>query len=156
MELILYQPQIPQNAGNIARTCAVTGTTLVLINPLGFSLAERHLKRSGLDYWDMVNIKVESDLIAYLESTSAPFYFFSSKVKTPYSDIRFTPHDRLIFGSETQGLSPVFFERWPEKFFTIPMIDQARCLNLSNSAAIVLYEGLRQQNFFIDTSIERS
>lgn len=147
MEILLYQPQIPQNTGNIVRTCSVTSTGLTLVKPLGFSVSSKHLKRAGLDYWNEVDIQYTEDLIQYLESSGKPFYFFSSKVKTPYTSINFTKDDILVFGSETFGLPPNIFDLWPEKFYTIPMVSDARCLNLSNSAAIVLYEALRQQEF---------
>lgn len=147
MKIILYQPQIPQNTGNIVRTCAVTGSDLILVGPLGFSVTDRWLKRSGLDYWEGVNVQIIDDLETYLDQTTAPFYFFSSKVSQRYSDILYTPDALLIFGSETSGLPSHFVEKWPEKFATIPMKEGARCLNLASSAAIVLYEGLRQNNF---------
>src|SRR5262249_21898172 len=136
-----------QNTGNIVRTCSVTNTSLTLVRPLGFSTSNKVLKRAGLDYWDEVNIQYIDDLMAYLKECGRPFYFFSSKVKTPYTDIQFSEDALLIFGSETKGLSSEFFETWPDHFYTIPMAHHARCLNLSNSAAIVLYEGLRQLSF---------
>ena len=147
MKIVLFQPDIPQNTGNIVRTCSVTGTSLALVRPLGFSIASRHLKRAGLDYWNEVSIEMLDNLEALLETETRPFYFFSSKVERPYTEISYTPDSILIFGSETVGLPPIFFERWPERFYTIPMNSNARCLNLSNSVSIVLFEGLRQQNF---------
>lgn len=146
MKIILFQPQIPQNTGNVARTCSATGSGLVLVRPLGFSTQSRHLKRAGLDYWDGVDVQEIDDLDSYLEN-SPSFFFFSSKSKAPYTEARFKPNSLLIFGSETAGLPPRFTEKWPERFFTIPMIEGARCLNLANSAAIALYEALRQTNF---------
>lgn len=147
MKIVLFQPQIPQNTGNIARTCAATGTGLVLVKPLGFSTQSRHLKRAGLDYWDGVNVEEIDDLPLYLRSTKSPFFFFSSKATAPYSKATYSSDSLLIFGSETAGLDPVFWADWPDRFFTIPMKEGARCLNLANSAAIVLYEALRQHNF---------
>lgn len=147
MKLILYQPQIPQNTGNIVRTCAVTGTDLILITPLGFSVTSRWLKRAGLDYWEGVNVQLIDDLENLLETTTERFYFFSSKVEQRYTDIHYTQNDFLIFGSETTGLPQQFFQRWPERFATIPMLPQQRCLNLATSAGIVLYEALRQVSF---------
>lgn len=144
MEIILYQPEIPQNTGNIARTCAVTGTSLTLVRPLGFSLAARHMKRSGLDYWEDLSLEVIDSLEGHLGQS---FYFLSSKVQRPYTEIPFGANSQLIFGSETKGLPAHFFEKWPERFYTIPMKPGGRCLNLSNAAAIVLYEALRQHNF---------
>lgn len=147
MKIILYQPQIPQNTGNIVRTCSVSNTDLTLIEPLGFSVNDRWLKRAGLDYWEGVNVQICDDLEKMLLESKSSFYFFSSKATTLYSELCFKPDDLLIFGSETVGLPPVFFERWPEKFATIPMRPEARCLNLATSVGIVLYEALRQQGF---------
>lgn len=148
MKIILFQPQIPQNTGNIVRTCSATGSGLILVHPLGFSTKDRWLKRAGLDYWEGVNVEEIENLDAYLETTPHPFYFFSSKSTQLYTEASYTPDSLLIFGSETTGLAPHFAEKWPEKFFTIPMIEGARCLNLATSAAIVLYEALRQNSSF--------
>ena len=147
MKIILFQPDIPQNTGNIVRTCSVTRSSLSLVRPLGFSVSSRHLKSAGLDYWNEVEIEYIDNLEEQLLKETKPFYFFSSKAKTPYTEISFNKDAILIFGSETSGLPDVFFEKWPEKFFTIPMATDARCLNLSNSVSIVLFEGLRQQQF---------
>jgi tRNA (cytidine/uridine-2'-O-)-methyltransferase len=144
MEIILYQPEIPQNTGNIVRTCSVTGADLTLVKPLGFSVSDKTLKRAGLDYWNEVNINYIDDLEKYLDSTSHDFYFFSSKATKTLFDVSFKPKDLLVFGAETSGLDPKFFQKWPERFIKIPMLPKARCLNLSNSVAIVLYEALRQ------------
>ncbi len=147
MKIVLFQPQIPQNTGNIVRTCSVTKTGLVLVHPLGFSTKDRWLKRAGLDYWEGVAVEEIDDLEKYLENSQEPFFFFSSKSKRPYTEISYTPSSLLIFGSETSGLSPVFWERWRTRFYTIPMIETARCLNLASSASVVLYEALRQTHF---------
>ncbi len=147
MKIILFQPQIPQNAGNIVRTCAVTGADLVMVEPLGFGTSDKMLRRAGLDYWEGVDVEIVSDLETYLESTEAPFFFFSSHAKKNYSDCDFPKESILIFGSETSGLPEKFRERWPERFATIPMLPEARCLNLASSAAIVVYEAWRQNKF---------
>lgn len=147
MKIILYQPQIPQNTGNIVRTCSVTGTDLVLVSPLGFSVSDRWLKRAGLDYWEGVDVQIIDNLEHYLSETTSNFYFFSSKVEKPYSSISYKPNDLLIFGSETSGLPPDFLQKWPDRFATIPMREEVRCLNLATSVGIVLYEALRQQAF---------
>ncbi len=147
MKVVLYQPQIPQNAGNIVRTCKVTGSDLILVKPLGFSISNKALKRAGLDYWDGVNVLVIDDLIPYLETCDTPFYFLSSKASIPYTEISFRMDTTLIFGSETAGLDPIFLERWPERFCTVPMKKDSRCLNLANTVSIVIYEGWRQQGF---------
>lgn len=147
MKIILFQPQIPQNTGNIVRTCSVTGSELILVEPLGFSINDRWLKRAGLDYWEGVNVTVIDDLLKYLENTDLEFTFLSSKASQRYSDVRYTQNHLLIFGSETSGLPAEFNERWPDKFATIPMISGVRCLNLATSAGIVVYEAWRQQGF---------
>jgi tRNA (cytidine/uridine-2'-O-)-methyltransferase len=146
MKLILVEPEIPQNTGNIARTCSLTGTGLVLVRPLGFSLSHRMLKRAALDYWEEISVEIIDDLPAYLESSSS-FYFFSSKAKRFYTEVSYSSDSLLIFGSETKGLPSSFQERWEKHFVTIPMKPSARCLNLSNAAAVGLYEALRQINF---------
>jgi len=147
MQVILFQPQIPQNTGNIVRTCKATGTSLSLVRPLGFSVSDRKLKRAGLDYWEGVDVSFLDNLIEHLEKSEHPFYFFSSKAALPYTQIAYSPNDMLIFGSETAGLPSVFFERYQERFFTLPMKKETRCLNLSNAVSIVLYEAWRQQGF---------
>lgn len=144
MEIILYAPEIPQNVGNIARTCAITGTKLTLVRPLGFSLLSPKFKRAGLDYWNEVEINVIDQLDDYLKS---PFYFFSTKGTKKYTEVALGPDVQLIFGSETSGLPDSLHRGWSENFLTIPMKSGFRSLNLSNAVAIVLYEGLRQQNF---------
>lgn len=150
MKIILFQPQIPQNTGNIVRTCSVTGSKLVLVHPLGFSTQSRHLKRAGLDYWEGVEVEEIEDLDAYLETSNTPFFFYSSKVKTSYTRTPYTPDCSLIFGSETSGLPARYFEKWPEKFYTIPMLSGSRCLNLATSVGIVLFEGLKLTNYFLE------
>lgn len=147
MKIILFQPQIPQNTGNIVRTCSVTGTGLILVHPLGFSTQNRHLKRAGLDYWEGVEIEEIEDLDAYLKSTKAPFFFFSSKAPRNYTAAPYESNSLLIFGSETTGLPSLYFETWKDSFFTIPMLSRSRCLNLATSAGIVLYEAFRQTGF---------
>jgi tRNA (cytidine/uridine-2'-O-)-methyltransferase len=147
MKIILYQPQIPQNTGNIVRTCAVTGSDLILVRPLGFSTNDRWLKRAGLDYWEGVHVKFIDDLEDYLNSTSDSFYFFSSKAQQLYSTVQYTSTDILIFGSETTGLPSSFFDKWPERFVTLPMVPNARCLNLATSVGIGIYEAWRQIGF---------
>lgn len=147
MKVILYQPQIPQNTGNIVRTCAVTGCDLILVEPLGFSLHDRWLKRAGLDYWEGVNVEVISDLESYLTQCNQPFYFFSSKVPKLYTDVQYSKEAILIFGSETSGLPAAFHDKWPDHFVTLPMRSGVRCLNLATSAGIAVYEAWRQQGF---------
>ena len=141
--VVLYEPEIPQNTGNIARLCACTGSNLFLVGKLGFSLSSKYTKRAGLDYWDDVDIKKVDSMEDLLnEFPNANFYYLTTKTKRLYTDIKFKNGDFLVFGPETRGL--------PEKYvkdknaLTIPMKEGQRSLNLSNSAAIVLYEGIRQ------------
>ncbi len=147
MKIILFQPQIPQNTGTIARTCSVTGSQLLLVHPLGFSTASRHLKRAGLDYWNDLNVKEMDDLDTYLKETTHPFFFFSSKATQCYTTAPYSEESQLIFGSEESGLPERFHTQWPEHFYRIPMKASSRCLNLACSSAIVLYEAMRQTSF---------
>lgn len=149
MKVVLYQPQIPQNTGNIVRTCAVTGCELVLVRPLGFSISDRWLKRAGLDYWEGVKMTFIDDLETYLEEQNSPFFFFSSKATRIYSEATYSPDSILIFGSETSGLPPHIHARWPDNAVTLPMLPGARCLNLATSVGIGIYEAWRQQQFHI-------
>lgn len=146
MKIILFQPQIPQNTGNIVRTCAVTGCELVLVRP-GFSTSNRWLRRAGLDYWEGVHVSVVDNLETLLDQASSQFFFFSSKATKLYTEVSYSPDDWLIFGSETEGLPRAFLERWPERFVTLPMLPEARCLNLATSVGIAVYESWRQQKF---------
>jgi tRNA (cytidine/uridine-2'-O-)-methyltransferase len=145
MKVILYQPQIPQNTGNIARTCACAAADLILVRPLGFSTQSRHLKRAGLDYWGGVKTEEIDDLSCYIQNQ--PVFFFSSKAINIYTDAHYPKNGLLIFGSETEGLPPHFWQQWPDRFYKIPMAPQARCLNLACSVSIVLFEALRQNHF---------
>ncbi len=147
MKVILFQPQIPQNTGNIARTCAVTGNELILVKPLGFSTSNRMLKRAGLDYWEEVNVSYLDDLDSYLESSQKPLYFFSSHAEKLYTEPSYESDSLLIFGSETTGLPQAFHTKYQDKFYTLPMTKKSRCLNLSNTVSILIYEAWRQQLF---------
>lgn len=147
LKVVLYQPQIPQNTGNIVRTCSVTGASLALVAPLGFSVSDRHLKRAGLDYWEGVDLEIIEDFWAFLSTAPGKVYFFSSKATMGYSDVSYGKDDWLIFGSETVGLPPELFRDYSEKFATIPMKPNARCLNLATSVGIVVYEAWRQLKF---------
>lgn len=145
MKVVLFQPQIPQNTGNVVRTCSVTGSSLLLVRPLGFSMQDRWLKRAGLDYWEGVDVLLTDNLEELLERDHPSFYFFSSKAQKPYTDIKYSQEDWLIFGSEDSGLPQHFFARWPDRFASIPMVSGKRCLNLATSVGIVVYEGIRQR-----------
>ena len=146
--IVLYEPEIPQNTGNIARTCACTNTVLHLIEPLGFDVSESAIKRAGLDYWDKVTVLLYKDFDAFLaKNEGANCYFLTKKAVVPYIDIKFKDGDFLVFGKETKGLPDALLEKYEKRALRIPMKDGVRCLNLSNSAAIVLYEALRQTGF---------
>ena len=146
--IVLVEPEIPQNTGNIARTCAVTGASLHLIEPLGFSLDEKHLKRAGLDYWDKLNISIYKDLYDfYNKNPTAECYYFSTKAEKKYTDIAYPDGAFLFFGKETRGLPESIIYGNPERAVRIPMGNGLRSLNLSNSVAIAVYEALRQKDF---------
>lgn len=143
--LVLVSPRIPPNTGNVARLCAVTGCKLVLVEPLGFSIADRDLKRAGLDYWDKVFVKLFPSYEAYLEAfPSARRFLFSSHAERSFWEARFSPGDHLVFGSETEGLGPAIMEGGSGEPLLIPMLPDRRCLNLSTSVGIATYEALRQ------------
>ena len=147
MKIILFQPQIPQNTGNIVRTCAVTGCQLVLIRPLGFSTSDRWLKRAGLDYWEGVNVEILDDLDALLQQAPRGVHLFSSKATQKYTERTYSNEDWLVFGSETTGLPSLITEKWSQDCVTIPMKKEARCLNLATSVGIGVYEACRQLGF---------
>ncbi|MBQ2940602.1 MAG: tRNA (uridine(34)/cytosine(34)/5-carboxymethylaminomethyluridine(34)-2'-O)-methyltransferase TrmL [Clostridia bacterium] len=146
--IVLIEPEIPQNTGNIARTCAATGAALHLVRPLGFEIDDKKLKRAGLDYWHLLNITYHDSLEAFLEYARGKRLFFATtKAKKVYSDITYEDGDFLVFGKETRGLPETLIWDNPESSVRIPMIDEARSLNLSNSVAIMIYEALRQTGF---------
>ena len=148
LNIVLVEPEIPQNCGNIARTCAATGATLHLIEPLGFSLADKYLKRAGLDYWNLMTYKVWPDMESFLSAhPDARMHFASTKAPRGYHQAEYRDGDFLIFGCETRGLPENLLERVYDRCIRIPMMPAVRSLNLSNAAAILTYEALRQQNF---------
>lgn len=148
MHIVLCQPEIPQNTGNIARTCAATGAMLHLIKPLGFSLEDKYLKRAGLDYWRMMEYKVYEDFPALLaEYPHARMHFLTTKAPRSYTQAVYEPDDFLVFGRETRGLPESLLSKAYDRCLRIPMVPDARSLNLSNSVAIVLYEALRTLGF---------
>ena len=148
MNVVLVNPEIPQNTGNIARTCAATGAMLHLIKPLGFSLEDKYLKRAGLDYWQMMQFRVYEDFGEFLAAyPDAHMHFLSTKAPGCYTEASFEKDDFLVFGCETRGLPESLLERVYDRSIRIPMAPGARSLNLSNSVAIVLYEALRSQGF---------
>lgn len=143
--IALYEPEIPQNTGNIARLCACTGADLYLIGKLGFSLSEKYVKRAGLDYWDSVNIvQVPTIEELWKNFPQNKFYYLTTKTQTPYYNCNFKDGDFLVFGPETRGLPEDLLNKYKSETLNIPMKEGQRSLNLSNSVAIVLYEALRQ------------
>ena len=145
LNIVLYEPEIPQNTGNIVRLAACTNSDVYLVGKLGFSIDSRHLKRAGLDYWDSVNIKRVPSLDAlWSEFPNNNFYYLTTKTTQNYTDISFKDGDFLVFGPETRGLPEDLLAQKSEFALTIPMNDGQRSLNLSNSVAIVVYEALRQ------------
>lgn len=148
LHVVLVEPEIPQNTGNIARTCAATGTILHLIHPLGFSLSEKHLKRAGLDYWEEVTIEEHSSWEAFCQAyPQANCYYLSTKGRRFYTEPRYQEGDFLVFGPETRGLPAEILDRAEDRVLRIPMRPGLRSLNLANSVALVLYEALRQLGF---------
>ena len=148
MHIVLYEPEIPQNTGNIARTCAATGSALHLIKPLGFSLEDKYLKRAGLDYWRMMRYEVHENFEEMLEKyPGVRMHFLSTKAPRSYTEAAYGPDDFLVFGRETRGLPESLLRRVYDRCLRIPMAPGTRSLNLSNSVAIVLYEALRTLDF---------
>ena len=148
LNIVLVEPEIPQNTGNIARTCAATGAALHLVRPMGFEPDDKKLKRAGLDYWHLLDITYYDDLNDFLEKTKGgSYFFFSTKGTHRHSDIEYPDNCYLVFGKETRGLPEHLLMQYPEQTLRIPMMDEARSLNLSNSAAIAVYEVLRQWDY---------
>lgn len=147
MHIVLFEPEIPANTGNISRTCAVAGLTLHLIKPLGFSLADRYLKRAGLDYWDKLDLHIHENFEDFLrENPNAQMFMFSTHATENYAEVSYREDDYLVFGPETRGLPAEIRDSYG-KAVRIPMGKEIRSLNLSNSVAIAAYEALRQLNF---------
>ena len=148
LNIVLVEPEIPQNTGNIARTCAATGASLHLVRPLGFSVSDKALKRAGLYYWHMLDITYYDDLNDFFEKTKGGKYFyFSTKATHRHSDIEYPDDCYIVFGKETKGLPEELLLKNPETTVRIPMLEDARSLNLSNSVAIAVYEILRQWDY---------
>ena len=151
IHIVLVEPEIPQNTGNISRTCAATGCALHLVEPLGFSIDEKAVRRAGLDYWQYLNLTVHKSYEAFEQSEQGKgkFYFCTTKAKFTYSECDYRTDEDIyfIFGRETRGLPERILKQHPDECIRIPMIPEARSLNLSNSVAIIAYEALRQQDF---------
>ena len=148
LNVVLVEPEIPQNTGNIARTCAATGARLHLVRPLGFSISEKAVKRAGLDYCDLLDITVYDSTEDFFEKTKGgQYYYFSTKAQHIHSDISYPDGAYLLFGKETAGLPEKLLHDNPDTAVRIPMISEARSLNLSNSVAVAVYEVLRQWSY---------
>ena len=149
LNIVLVEPEIPQNAGNIARTCAVTNSKLHMVRPLGFEVSDKYLKRAGLDYWHFVDISYYDSIQEVMDKfyNGNNFWFFSTKAKVIHSDAKFKDGDFLVFGKETKGLPETLLEAHYDECVRIPMMGETRSLNLSNSVALTLYEALRQNGF---------
>jgi tRNA (cytidine/uridine-2'-O-)-methyltransferase len=148
MNIILHQPEIPANTGNIGRTCVATGTSLHLIEPLGFRLNEKEIKRAGMDYWEKLDVTRYINFEEFKEKhPNAKIWMATTKAKHVYTDVEFGPDDFIMFGKESAGIPEEILVDYEETCIRIPMLSEIRSLNLSNSVAIVLYEALRQQNF---------
>ncbi len=147
LNIVLVEPEIPQNTGNIARTCAVTGARLHLIEPLGFKIDDRKLKHAGLDYWQYLDITIYKNLDDFFSKNNGKYFFFSTKAQNVHSDVKYPDGAYLFFGKESKGLPEKLLFENHDTTVRIPMMDEARSLNLSNSVAIATYEVLRQWNY---------
>lgn len=146
LNVVLVEPEIPQNAGNIARTCAVSGANLHMVRPLGFEVSDKYLKRAGLDYWKFVDIKYYDSIEEVMDKyyNGKNFWFFSTKAKNTHTDVKYSDGDFLVFGKETKGLPESLLKAHYKECVRIPMKDETRSLNLSNSVCVGVYEALRQ------------
>lgn len=148
MNIVLYEPEMPANTGNIGRTCVATNTKLHLIEPLGFKLSEKALKRAGLDYWDKLDVQVYCDFSDFLEKNpGAKLYLATTKAEKVYTDAAYEPDDYLMFGPESRGIPEELLVQYPDSCVRIPMWGSIRSLNLSNAVSVLLYEALRQNGF---------
>jgi tRNA (cytidine/uridine-2'-O-)-methyltransferase len=150
MHVVLMEPEIPPNTGNIGRTCAATRSQLHLVEPLGFSLSDRYLKRAGLDYWKFVDVRVHANWEDLVESLGDPaqWLYFTSHSTRLYTDAPYDANSVLVFGRESTGLPRDLLEKYRDSAYQIPMDERIRSLNLGNAVAIVVYEALRQQHFW--------
>ena len=147
LNIVLVEPEIPQNTGNIARTCAATGARLHIVEPMGFKIDDKKLKRAGLDYWYLLDITYYPSIEDFFSKNEGNYYFFTTKGRQIYSDAKFEGDTYIVFGKETKGLPEELLKANPDKCLRVPMISDARSLNLSNTVALVGYEVLRQWNF---------
>jgi len=143
--IVLFNPQIPPNTGNIGRLCVNAGAKLHIVKPIGFDISEKAVKRAGLDYWNKLDLKVWENIQEFLESVDTSRCFFATtKTDKPYFNVQYKPGDYIIFGSETKGIDETILNRFKNQCVTIPMTDEGRSLNLAVSAGIILYEAIRQ------------
>ena len=147
LNIVLVEPRIPQNTGNVARTCAATGARLHLVKPMGFAIDDKKLKRAGLDYWHLLDISYYEGLDDFFAKNRGPYYFFTTKAPARYSDVQYPDGAYLVFGREDAGLPEELLVRNQPSCVRLPMRSQARSLNLSNTVAIAVYEALRQWDF---------
>lgn len=148
INIVLVEPEIPQNTGNIARTCAATGARLHIVKPMGFTIDDKKLKRAGLDYWYLLDLTYYENIDEFFEKNKdGSYFFFTTKARQTHSDVKYPDKSYLIFGKETKGLPEELLLQHPDECVRIPMIDDARSLNLSNSVAIGVYEALRQLGY---------
>ena len=148
MNIVLLEPEIPNNAGNICRTCCITGSQLHLIKPLGFSVEDKMLKRAGLDYWDDLNVRYYEDFEDFLsKNPNANLYMATTKAKHVYTEVQYEKDCYVVFGKESSGIPEEILLKYPHTSIRIPMLEGYRSLNLANSVSIIVYEALRQQNF---------
>ncbi len=147
LNIVLFEPQIPQNTGNIARTCAVTGARLHLVRPFGFEITDKNLKRAGLDYWDKLDISYYDNVADFFERNSGNYFYFTTKGRKVYSDVNYPDNSYIIFGREDKGIDEKILFENEQSCVRIPMRNNLRSLNLSNSVAIAVYEVLRQWDF---------
>lgn len=147
INIVLVEPQIPQNTGNIARTCAATGARLHIVRPMGFTIDDKKLKRAGLDYWHLLDITYYDNIEDFFNKNEGPFYYFTTKGQHIYSDIDYPDKAYIVFGREDAGLDEKLLYENPDYCVRVPMIGEARSLNLSNTVALATYEVLRQWKF---------
>jgi tRNA (cytidine/uridine-2'-O-)-methyltransferase len=147
LHIVLVEPEIPQNTGNIVRLCSALGATLHLVKPLGFLLEDKYLKRAGLDYWPLVDIREHESYEAFEASVPLKKYLMTSKGRRWPTDVAFVPECCLLFGGETKGLAADILQRYPEDDLRLPMRENCRCLNLSNAVAVAAYEVMRQWGY---------
>jgi tRNA (cytidine/uridine-2'-O-)-methyltransferase len=148
LHIVLFEPEIPQNTGNIARTCAALGATLHLVHPLGFTITDKQVRRAGLDYWHLLDVRHHDSIETFFaEHGNDPLWFFTTKARQTYADVAYGTDAFLVFGKESAGISESILIRYPSQCIRIPMREHARSLNLSNSVAVGAYEYERQMQF---------